>query len=75
MSWLVALSVGVVFGVSILLIEHHVPMVAKVSDHVFVLNFGEILSEGAPSAVTRDPAVLAAYLGRSGSAELSEAAR
>lgn len=59
-------------GVSILLIEHHVPMVTKVSDHVFVLNFGEILSEGKPSAVTTDPAVLEAYLGRSGTRDREE---
>ncbi|MDE0803327.1 MAG: ABC transporter ATP-binding protein [Acidimicrobiales bacterium] len=70
-DWLAGVIVDVRdhLGVSILLIEHHVPMVAKVSDHVFVLNFGEILAEGPPAAITRDPAVLTAYLGRSGTAE------
>jgi len=75
-DWLagVILDIRDHLGVSILLIEHHVPMVTKVSDHVFVLNFGEILSEGAPSAVTRDPAVLEAYLGKAETSELSEVA-
>lgn len=62
-------------GVAILMIEHHVPMVTKVSDHVFVLHLGEILSEGEPSAVTRDPAVLAAYLGRSATLDHAEVDR
>jgi len=48
---------------SILLVEHHMQMVMKISDRVVVLNFGHKLAEGAPSEVSRDPAVVEAYLG------------
>jgi len=51
------------FGLTLLLIEHHVPLVAKVCDYVYVLNFGRLLAEGDPEAIQRQPEVVAAYLG------------
>ncbi|NUQ87478.1 MAG: hypothetical protein HOQ43_03315, partial [Glycomyces artemisiae] len=48
---------------TILMIEHHVPLVAEVCDYVYVLNFGELLTEGEPEAIQRHPEVIAAYLG------------
>lgn len=51
------------FGLTILLIEHHVPLVTAVCDYVYVLNFGEVLAEGAPEAIRRHPKVMEAYLG------------
>jgi branched-chain amino acid transport system ATP-binding protein len=50
-------------GVTMLLIEHHVPLVAAVCDYVYVLNFGKLLAEGDPDHVRNHPEVVAAYLG------------
>jgi len=50
-------------GLTILLVEHHIRVVMQVSDRVAVLNHGELIAEGPPEAVRRDPAVIAAYLG------------
>jgi branched-chain amino acid transport system ATP-binding protein len=51
------------FGLTMLLIEHHVPLVLSVCDHVYVLNFGRLLAEGPPSVIQTHPEVVAAYLG------------
>jgi branched-chain amino acid transport system ATP-binding protein len=50
-------------GLTILLVEHHIRVVMQVSDRIAVLNHGELIAEGPPDAVRRDPAVIAAYLG------------
>src|SRR4051812_7318127 len=50
-------------GVTMLLIEHHVPLVTAVCDYVYVLNFGKLLAEGDPDSVRNHPEVIAAYLG------------
>jgi branched-chain amino acid transport system ATP-binding protein len=51
------------FGLSIAMIEHHVPLVVRVCDYVYCLNFGEMLAEGSPESVRNHPQVVAAYLG------------
>ena len=50
-------------GLSIILIEHHVPLVLRTSDYVYVLNFGSMLAEGAPEDVRDNVAVAEAYMG------------
>ncbi|MCU1588540.1 MAG: amino acid/amide transporter ATP-binding protein 1, family [Frankiales bacterium] len=51
------------FALTMLLIEHHVPLVLNVCDYVYVLNFGRLLAEGAPTVIQTHPEVVAAYLG------------
>ena len=48
---------------TILLVEHNMELVMGVSDRVAVLQHGRRLAEGTPGEVSRDPAVVAAYLG------------
>lgn len=50
-------------GVTVLLVEHNVRVVMRLSDHISVLNNGQLISEGTPEFVRHDPAVLDAYLG------------
>ncbi|CAM4165144.1 ABC transporter ATP-binding protein [Kerstersia similis] len=50
-------------GVTIVLVEHNVRVVMRLSDHISVLNNGKLISEGSPEQVRHDPAVLDAYLG------------
>ncbi len=50
-------------GVSILLVEHHMNLVMRVSDQVVALDFGRVIADGTPEAVRANPEVVRAYLG------------
>jgi branched-chain amino acid transport system ATP-binding protein len=50
-------------NLTVLMIEHHVPLVVGVCDYVYVLNFGQVMTSGRPEEVQRHPEVIAAYLG------------
>lgn len=50
-------------GLTIVIIEHHVPFMLRVCDYVYVLNFGQLLAEGLPETIRTNKDVAEAYMG------------
>jgi branched-chain amino acid transport system ATP-binding protein len=51
------------FGITVVMVEHDMTLVNRVSDRVIALNYGRVLAMGTPAEVRRHPDVVAAYLG------------
>jgi branched-chain amino acid transport system ATP-binding protein len=60
------------WGVTVLMVEHDMGMVMDLSDHVVVLNFGQVIAQGLPRDVQGNPDVVKAYLGSGDIGQLRE---
>ncbi|MCW2307461.1 ABC transporter ATP-binding protein [Rhodobium gokarnense] len=60
-------------GVTVVLVEHDMKLVMRISDRLHVLDYGRTLAEGTAETVRRNPDVIAAYLGSHGSKEAARA--
>ena len=59
-------AMAAMVGAGVLVIDHDLAFITRISDHVVALAEGGIIAEGTPDAVRADPAVAAAYLGTEG---------
>ena len=59
-------------GLGIILVEQNVPFARRASDRFLVLDHGQVIMEGAPEEVTKNPHVIEAYLGKKWSAHAED---
>jgi branched-chain amino acid transport system ATP-binding protein len=55
-------------GLTLVVIEHHVPLIARVCDYCYCLESGALIAQGTPAEVTSEPRVVESFLGRSAAA-------
>ncbi len=63
------------WGITVLMVEHDMGMVMDLSDHVVVLNFGQVIADGTAQQVQTNPEVIKAYLGSGDIADLRQRLR
>lgn len=51
-------------GITVVVVEHDMALIGQVCDHIYVLNFGEVIAYGEPETIKQNTEVIAAYLGK-----------